>query len=161
MKRVYIASGFDNKERAKKLADLLADIGIGVTVAWWELPLHLEEDPATRSLIASGDLHGVRRADLVVCLMKGDPATFDSAQLGTHGELGAACALGVPVILVSPTAIPGPFCVFHRHPSVIARIITQDPAFIAGFVYSRIPQTHGALMQFERGPYEWYGDTDG
>lgn len=160
-RRVYIASGFDNGARARELSDALKDLGIGTTVRWWELPLHMEKDAATRSLIALNDLQGVRRADLLIAMMKGVPATFDSSQLGTHGELGAACALGVPTVLVSPTTLPGPFCVFHRHPSVIARIVTDDIAFIASFVAARIPNRHGALIEWERGPFDWAGDRDG
>lgn len=157
-RRVYIASGFDNGPRAKALSELLASRGIGTTVSWWELPLHMEKDAATRSLIAANDLSGVRRADLLVALMKGDPATFGSSQLGTHGELGAACVLGVPSLLVSPTPIPGPFCVFHRHPSVLARIVAVDLELIADEVAAIIPRAHGALMTWKHGPYEWAGD---
>lgn len=156
--RVYIASGFDNGPTARLLSSHLEDRRIDTTVKWWELPLHMEKDAETRSLIASNDLCGVRRADLVVCLMKGEPAAFDSAQLGTHGELGAACALGIPCVLVSPTPRPGPFCVFHRHPQVIARLVMRDLDMVSAFVASRIPVNHGALWRWENGPFEWEGD---
>lgn len=156
--RVYIASGFDNGQRAKALSMLLEHRGVGTTVRWWELPLHMEKDAATRSLIAANDLSGVRRADLLVALMKGDPATFGSSQLGTHGELGAACVLNVPSVLVSPTPVPGPFCVFHRHPSVLARVVMVNLEFIADLVAARIPEEHGALIRWKEGPYEWAGD---
>jgi hypothetical protein len=157
--RVYIATGFDNGPVAAQLSLHLEDRGIGTTVKWWELPLHMETDPETRSLIALNDLQGVRRADLVVCLMKGDPATFMSSQLGTHGELGAACALGVPCLLVSPTRVPGPFCVFHRHPNVVARLVRVVDGNLADIIAARIPDQHGALWQWQRGPFEWEGDV--
>lgn len=156
--RVYIASGFDNGPMAKLLSSHLEDRGIGTTVKWWELPLHMEKDAETRALIALNDLQGVRRADLLVALMKGDPATFGSSQLGTHGELGAACALGVPCILVSPTPMPGPFCVFHRHPKVIARIISHVDGDLADLIAKRMPSQHGALWEWEHGPFQWEGD---
>lgn len=157
-RRVYIATGFDNGPRASLLSEALEEHGIDTTVRWWELPLHMEKDASTRSLIAFNDLQGVRRADLMVALLKGEPARFDSSQLGTHGELGAACALGVPVVLVSPTPIPGPFCVFHRHPSVIARVVMSHIDEIARMVASRFTYVNGALIEWKRGPFEWSGD---
>ncbi len=158
-RRVYIATGFDNGPRAKHLSGLLRKLGVDTTVEWWDLPIAHESDPAVRSLIANNDLAGIRRADMVVCLMKGDPATFGSSQLGTHGELGAACVLGVPVLMVSPTPRPGPFCVFHRHPAVFARLVTDSLDFVASAVRTRLPSGHGALLQpVHRGPFEWEGD---
>jgi Nucleoside 2-deoxyribosyltransferase len=63
--------------------------------------------------IALAELKGVRDADVLVVMLPGG--------FGTHVEIGAALALGKPVIVHAPDrktlATPYP-CVFHYHPRV-------------------------------------------
>ena len=63
--------------------------------------------------LAVAELEGIRQADVLIVLLPGG--------YGTHVEIGAALALGKPVILHAPdrATLETPYpCIFHYHPAV-------------------------------------------
>ena len=73
----------------------------------------MEQALARHAEIAVQELNGVCEADVLVVLLPGG--------FGTHVEIGAALALGKPVILCAPNqkTLETPYpCVFHYHPNV-------------------------------------------
>jgi nucleoside 2-deoxyribosyltransferase len=109
-RRFYLATRIDRIEQATALSDALETHGWQRTFAWNDAGQGTRE---TRGATALAELEGVRRADVLIVLLPGG--------FGTHVEIGAALALGKPVILHSPdrTTLETPYpCVFHYHPSV-------------------------------------------
>jgi nucleoside 2-deoxyribosyltransferase len=87
----------------------------------WQAELGAKEDyPA----IATAELSGVEAADALVVLLPGG--------FGTHVEIGAALALGKPVVIHAPDrkTLETPYpCVFHYHPNVelmISAVLNAD-----------------------------------
>jgi len=108
-KRFYLATQKDSSARAAPLLDALKAQGWVRTFAWTGDEL----DPHRHADIAVAELTGVREADVLIVLLPGGR--------GTHVEIGAALALGKPVILHAPNydTLKKPYpCVFHYHPSV-------------------------------------------
>ena len=69
--------------------------------------------------MADQELEAVKNADVLIVLLPGG--------FGTHVEIGAALALGKPVILHAPDyeTLNKPYrCVFHYHPRV--KLIVSD-----------------------------------
>lgn len=95
--------------------DQLVDMGFRVTHDWMTHELPGPRTPEVLGDYASHDIQGVQDADVVVVAMD-DPAY---AYRGTFTELGAAIALGKPILLY---ACPGPAVwktnVFFHHPRV-------------------------------------------
>jgi nucleoside 2-deoxyribosyltransferase len=109
-KRFYVSSRKDRSTQANALSDALKVHGWERTFTWSDQGGAGPEGHAT---IAVAELEGVREADVLIVLLPGG--------FGTHVEIGAALALGKPVILHAPNhetlADPYP-CVFHSHPAV-------------------------------------------
>jgi nucleoside 2-deoxyribosyltransferase len=109
-KRFYLATRKDRDQEANALSQALTDRGWKRTFVW------SAQDGAGASRhaeIAVQELNGVREADVLVVLLPGG--------FGTHVEIGAALALGKPVILCAPNqkTLETPYpCVFHYHPNV-------------------------------------------
>lgn len=108
--KAYIATGIKNVEQYARVKQILATEGVSITFDWTEAPAldHRTSGPehVQRALV---DLNGVRAADFVVVLL---PAGY-----GTHVELGAALALGKPVLMIGKHDAPY-LSVFHYHPLV-------------------------------------------
>ena len=108
-KRFYLATRIGRSAQAAPLLEALEAQGWVRTFAW----TGDEIDPDRHADIALKELAGVREADVVIVLLPGGR--------GTHVEIGAALALGKPVILHAPDrdTLTKPYpCVFHYHPSV-------------------------------------------
>ena len=86
-----------------------------------------EGGPEAYSDIAIRELRGVLEADVLIVLLPGG--------YGTHVEIGAALALGKPVILYAPDrdTLDAPYpCPFHYHPNVT--LLVSDEIDIAAFL---------------------------
>jgi nucleoside 2-deoxyribosyltransferase len=108
-KRFYLATRIDRSAEAAPLLQALKAQGWVRTFEWTDDGI----DPARYADAAVKELAGVREADVVIVLLPGGR--------GTHVEIGAALALGKPVILYAPDrdTLTKPYpCVFHYHPSV-------------------------------------------
>jgi nucleoside 2-deoxyribosyltransferase len=108
-KRFYLATRKDRSAQAAPLLEALEAQGWVRTFVWTAD----EIDPGRHADIALAELAGVREADVLIVLLPGG--------YGTHVEIGAALALGKPVILHAPDrqTLETPYpCVFHYHPGV-------------------------------------------
>jgi nucleoside 2-deoxyribosyltransferase len=130
--RLYISSRKDRSARADALSKELEKHGWQRTFAWKQED---GEGPEENAAIAKAELNGVLQADVLIALLPGG--------YGTHVEIGAALALGKPVILHAPDqdTLNQPYpCVFHYHPGVrliISQII--DPEAILATIGSWVP----------------------
>lgn len=110
MPKFYLATRKDRAAQAEKLLEALNAHGWERTFVWsGEDRAGAEEYPK----LALAELAGVREADVLIVLLPGG--------YGTHVEIGAALALGKPVILHAPDqkTLNDPYpCVFHYHPGV-------------------------------------------
>jgi nucleoside 2-deoxyribosyltransferase len=109
-KRFFLSTRKDRSAEADALSAGLKVRGWERTFAWTGED---GESSVGNAAIAVAELKGVREADVLVVLLPGG--------YGTHVEIGAALALGKPVILhardrkILETPYP---CVFHYHPAV-------------------------------------------
>lgn len=94
--RYYIASRIENSENVKSLHALLGAAGWSCTYDWSAHGSVRGEGVtrATLDRVAQNEIDGVVDADVVIVLLPGGR--------GTHVELGAAVAVGIPVVLWSP-----------------------------------------------------------
>lgn len=109
-KRFYVATRKDRSAQADALSEILGAEGWERTFAWTELDA---SNPDEFAATAVAEVEAVRRADVLIVLLPGG--------YGTHVEIGAALALGKPVILHAPDrkTLQTPYpCVFHYHPGV-------------------------------------------
>jgi nucleoside 2-deoxyribosyltransferase len=109
-KRFYLATQKDSSEKAAPLLEGLKAQGWERTYAWSSQD---NVSPGEYAKIAVLELAGVREADVLVVLLPGG--------FGTHVEIGAALALGKPVILHASDleTLKKPYpCIFHSHPGV-------------------------------------------
>jgi nucleoside 2-deoxyribosyltransferase len=109
-KRFYVSSRKDRSAQADALSEELVAIGWERTYEWTPQD---GEGSDGHAKLAVKELKGVRDADVLIALLPGG--------YGTHVEIGAALALGKPVIIHSPDqkTLETPYrCIFHYHPSV-------------------------------------------
>jgi nucleoside 2-deoxyribosyltransferase len=110
MPKFYLATRKDRATQAEKLLEALKSRGWERTFTWaGEDKAGAEEYPE----LALAELAGIHEADVLIVLLPGG--------YGTHVEIGAALALGKPVILHAPDheTLNSPYpCVFHYHPGV-------------------------------------------
>lgn len=128
----YLATKKDRRAEAEPLLEALKARGWKRTFDWAKLA---SSGPKEHADIAVAELAGVREADVLVVLLPGG--------YGTHVEIGAALALGKPVILHAPNpeTLKDPYpCVFHYHPGV--KLFVSKVLDIDGVVDS---MTQGAL----------------
>jgi nucleoside 2-deoxyribosyltransferase len=115
-KRFYLATRKDRSEQADELSQKLKGHGWERTFAWTDQDGAGSEGHAA---VAVAELTGVREADVLIVLLPGG--------YGTHVEIGAALALGKPVILHAPDrkTLDTPYpCIFHYHPGV-KRLVSE------------------------------------
>ena len=121
IKKVYVASAADDWPQARKMQVCLEHCGFEITHDWTEGIRAGEYNVAAQQpaedwkQMATIDMQGVREADAVVFVAPG--------ARGSHAELGAALALGLPVIVYArrPDLLTdklGRDCVFYHHPLV-------------------------------------------
>ncbi len=105
-KRFYLATRKDRGQQAEPLLEALKAQGWERTFVWTA-----QDEASTHGYaeVALKELAGVREADVLIVLLPGG--------YGTHVEIGAALALGKPVILHAPDrkTLETPYpCSFHR-----------------------------------------------
>jgi nucleoside 2-deoxyribosyltransferase len=109
-KRFFLSTRKDRSAEADALSAALKAHGWERTFAWTDQD---GAGPEAHAKVAVAELAGVREADVLVVLLPGG--------YGTHVEIGAALALGKPVVLHAPDrkVLETPYlCVFHYHPGV-------------------------------------------
>ncbi len=115
-KRFYLATQKDRGEQAAPLVEALKAHGWERTFDWTNQD---GAGPKGHADIALAELAGVREADVLIVLLPGG--------FGTHVEIGAALALGKPVILYAPDnkTLETPYrCPFHYHP-LVKRLVSE------------------------------------
>lgn len=115
-KHFYLSTKKDRLDQAGSLLDALKANGWKQTFAWSDQGTQSHRDYAD---IAVAELGGVSEADVLIVLLPGG--------LGTHVEIGAALALGKPIILHAPDekTLETPYpCVFHYHP-LVTMLVSQ------------------------------------
>jgi nucleoside 2-deoxyribosyltransferase len=115
-KRFYIAARKDRSVQADALSEQLRSKGWERTFVWSGQDAN---DVTSYPSLATAELDGVRSADVLIVLLPGG--------FGTHVEIGAALALGKPVVIHAPDqrTLETPYpCVFHHHPGV--RLIVSE-----------------------------------
>ena len=119
--RVYIASKLENADAVRVMRDRLQAAGFTITYDWTVHGSVRDAGDARMAEVAGLELNGVVTADVVVVLLPGGR--------GTHTELGAAIALGKPVVV--HTTDPSHFtqgtntCLFYWH-KLVRRVATVD-----------------------------------
>jgi nucleoside 2-deoxyribosyltransferase len=109
-KRFYLATQKDRAAQAEAISEAMKAHGWERTFTWTG---HDEGSLEAYAKTAVAELNGVREADVLIVLLPGG--------FGTHVEIGAALAMGKPVILHAPDRkiLETPYpCVFHYHPGV-------------------------------------------
>ncbi len=91
--KFYIASKFENAAQVQAVRDVLVAAGHTHTFDWTRCGLATSAHELAE--VGAAEMDGVAAADVVIVLLPGG--------FGTHVELGAANALGIPVLLVAPT----------------------------------------------------------
>lgn len=120
MKRFYLSTRKDRITDANAVRDALKQLGWTQTFDWGAS----EASKQGHAEIALAEIEGVRDADILIVLMPGG--------FGTHVEIGAALALGKPVILhaANEEVLQTPYpCPFHYHPNVkimISEVLRMD-----------------------------------
>lgn len=109
-KHYYLATRKDRASEANSIEEALKPHGWERTLTW------SDQEGATHAAyadLAQAELRAIHEADVLIAMLPGG--------FGTHVEIGAALALGKPVILHSPDrkTLETPYpCVFHYHPGV-------------------------------------------
>ena len=109
-RRFYLSTRKDRGAQAVVLLEALETQGWERTLDW---TAQKSVGPDGYADIAMAEIAAVREADVLVVLLPGG--------YGTHVEIGAALALGKPVILHAPDrkTLDTPYpCIFHYHPRV-------------------------------------------
>ena len=115
MGRFYIATRLENHEAHRRHAAVLRERGHEITYDWTEHGAVWRHGIKRVRDVAQLECAGVREADGVLVLMPGGR--------GTHVELGLACALELPVVLVAPGReidCSSDTCAFYHLPNVLA-----------------------------------------
>jgi hypothetical protein len=111
--KFYIATTLTNADAHNRLRDFLTSEGHAITYDWTAHGPVWNQGEDRIAAVAAAELQGVADADFVCVLLPGGR--------GTHTEMGAALALGKPVLLQveSEEDLEGPAtCAFYHHPGV-------------------------------------------
>jgi nucleoside 2-deoxyribosyltransferase len=109
-KRFYLSTQKDRNVDAAPLLDALKSNGWERTFDWADREA---SGPSEYSDLAVAEIAGIRDADVVIVILPGGR--------GTHVEIGAALAMGKPVIIHAPNRkiLETPYpCAFHYHSMV-------------------------------------------
>jgi nucleoside 2-deoxyribosyltransferase len=109
-KRFYLATRKDRATEANAIAEALKAQGWERTLTWSDQE---GASPTAHAELAQAELRAVSEAEVLIVMLPGG--------YGTHVEIGAALALGKPVILHTPDrkTLETPYpCVFHYHPGI-------------------------------------------
>jgi nucleoside 2-deoxyribosyltransferase len=125
----YLSTRKDRNAEAVPLMEALQARGWERTFDWANQGF---SGPSEYSDLAVAEISGIRDADVLIVLLPGG--------YGTHVEIGAALALGKPVILHAPSreTLETPYaCAFHYHPAV--KLLISEPLDIAA-VLAHLPK---------------------
>lgn len=120
-KRFYLATRKDRASEADEVSKALTRHGWERTLTWSN---EAAAGPEAHAELAQAELRAVSEADVLIVMLPGG--------YGTHVEIGAALALGKPVILHAPDlqTLETPYsCVFHYHPNIkllISKTLDND-----------------------------------
>ena len=106
--RIYVAARLDAAPLARVVMGVLRVRGHVIAYDWTEHGSVAAEGPDRMADVARAELAGVRSADLLIALIP--PGEHGR---GTHVEIGAALALGIPVWIARHVDAPGG-CAFHQ-----------------------------------------------
>jgi len=123
-KRYYLSTQKDRNAEAAPLLEALEVRGWKRTFDWANLGASAESDYAS---LAVAEIAGIHDSDVVIVILPGGR--------GTHVEIGAALAMGKPVVLHAPnrTTLEHPYpCAFHYHPAV--RIVFSETLNVDGLL---------------------------
>ena len=90
---IYIASRLENYRQVQAVRDALIQDGHVITYDWTQHNSVAQQGIERLKEVAENERRGVVSADAVVVLLPGGR--------GTHAELGIACALNIPVMLIT------------------------------------------------------------
>ena len=105
--RIYVAARLDAAPLARVVMGVLRVRGHVIAYDWTEHGGVAAEGPERMADVARAELAGVQSADLLIALIP--PGEHGR---GTHVEIGAALALGIPVWIARHVDAPGG-CAFH------------------------------------------------
>lgn len=113
--RFYIATGLQNVADHNRLRDALIAHGHEITYDWTTHGSVAHRGRRVLADTAKAELAGVLTSEILFVLAPGGR--------GTHVELGAGLALGIPIVLIGSDdelfcAVPGT-CAFYHHPKVM------------------------------------------
>lgn len=91
--KIYIASKLENYRQVQAVRDALVSAGHSITYDWTQHGSVQGQGIERLREVAENERRGVVSADAVVVLLPGGR--------GTHAELGMACALNIPVMLMA------------------------------------------------------------
>jgi nucleoside 2-deoxyribosyltransferase len=120
-KRFYLATKKDRAKQADEISEALTARGWERTLTWSD---RIHASSESHAELAKAELEAVRQADVLIVMLPGG--------YGTHVEIGAALALGKPVILHTPDqkTLEAPYpCVFHYHPNIkilVSEVLNLD-----------------------------------
>lgn len=126
MLKVYIAASLGGLDEAKAVMQAVRQAGGHITYDWTEGG-RVTDLATDAPRVSSAEIEGVRAADVLVLLIPGGR--------GAHVELGAALALGLPVIVVGGHHDE----IFYHHPLVV-RLPPSPPDAIATAAYDVLTQ---------------------
>ena len=119
--RFYLSTRKDRNAQAGVLLEALKAKGWERALDWTD---QNDIGPDGYADTALAEIAAVREADVLVVLLPGG--------YGTHVEIGAALALGKPIILHAPDrkTLDTPYpCIFHYHPQVkllVSQVLDVD-----------------------------------
>ncbi len=96
--KIYIASKLENYRQVQAVRDALISAGHSITYDWTLHGSVQGQGVERLKEVAENERRGVVSADAVVVLLPGGR--------GTHVELGMACALNIPVMLIVDHSMP-------------------------------------------------------
>lgn len=133
-RRFYLSTQKDRNTEVSSLLEALRTKGWERTFDWGSREASSKSEYAE---LAAAEISGIREAEVVIVVLPGGR--------GTHVEIGAAIALGKPVILHAPDdrTLQTPYpCAFHYHP--VVKIIVSEHLDVNGVIASLPEESHSA-----------------
>jgi nucleoside 2-deoxyribosyltransferase len=130
-RRFYLSTQKDRNAEATPLLEALKEKGWERTFDW------AKREETEYANLAIAEIAGIQNADVVIVILPGGR--------GTHVEIGAALALGKPIILHAPNSkvLESPYpCAFHYHPAV--KIIVSERLDVAK-VLTLLPEARQSI----------------
>jgi nucleoside 2-deoxyribosyltransferase len=119
--RIYVASKFEEKDRTRKIIEVLRNMGHQITHDWTHEIPYEEGDPRGPPYYrkcAEADVAGVQTADAIIVLSH-------QHGKGMFVEMGIAIARGIPIVAVGPHFNT----IFYELPTV-TKVQTIEAAYV-------------------------------